>query len=151
VLAGYGIGIKEQGNGFALVNLQGKETMKASALDRSLSKTKLIARFGEYAKPEPGPLSRETYTRKPIQPRSPERDQLYKNYQAVLQEKIGRIDAEKERGQGEVAKIYAQWDRAKEILRKETFSRKILATPLTCSGHDRWKPWPRPGLRIGSS
>ncbi|MCL2652011.1 MAG: relaxase/mobilization nuclease domain-containing protein, partial [Candidatus Azobacteroides sp.] len=51
VLSGYGIGIKEQGNGLALVNLQGKETMKASALDRSLSKAKLVARFGAYAQP----------------------------------------------------------------------------------------------------
>jgi len=130
ILSGYGIGIKEQGNGLALVNLQGKETMKASALDRSLSKGKLVARFGKYVKPEPGQPTQETYTRKPIQPRSPERDQLYKNYQAAIQEKIAKVDAEKEYGQAEVTKIYAQWDKAKEILRKETFSRRSLATRL---------------------
>lgn len=52
LLAVYGIQIKKQGNGFAVVNLQGKETMKASALDRSLSKAKLTARFGMYVEPE---------------------------------------------------------------------------------------------------
>lgn len=127
ILAVYGIGIKEQGNGFALMSLQGKETMKASALDRSLSKSILTTRFGAYVKPEASTQpSREPYTRKPIQPRSPERDQLYKDYQAALREKIAIIDGEKNRNQAELAKLHEQWVKAKEILTRETFSRKAL-------------------------
>jgi hypothetical protein len=126
VLAAFGIGIKEQGNGFALVNLQGKETMKASALDRSLSKAKLTARLGAYAKPKATAQPTKSYTRKPIQPRSPERDQLYKDYKAAIQEKIARIDEEKARSQAELAKLQEQWTKAREILARETFSRKAL-------------------------
>jgi len=134
VFADYGIEIKEQGNGLALVNLQGqgkkKEGMKASALDRSLSKSKLVARFGHYIPPVRPSEAKEPYEKKALQPRSQERDQLYKDYRAAITEKIARIDGEKARGQAEVAVIYEQWAMAKDILKKGTSSPKALSSRL---------------------
>ena len=123
ILAAHGIVIKPQANGLILAKADGKskEAMKASAFDRSMSKTKLIARFGNYAQADEtkrteaktGDPCQAKYYKKPLQPRSPERDELYKAYQSALAEKIARIDAEKARGQAAFNGLKDRWQQAK--------------------------------------
>lgn len=129
-LAECGLEIKKRGNGLVLVNLRGKETMKASTLDRSLSKTRLTKRFGPYIQSEVAAKPLTSYTRQPLHPRSPERDQLYKEYQAAIKEKIARIDGEKARHQMKLTKLHQRWGLAKQTLVQKTFSRKTLFTRL---------------------
>jgi len=124
ILAAHGITIKSQANGLVLANIEGKETMKASAFDRSMSKAKLIGRFGDYEQPDqsqeketkagdPKKSGKTKYDKKPLQHRSPERDELYKSYQAALVEKITRIDAEKARSQAAFDGLKERWLRVK--------------------------------------
>ena len=123
IFATHGIVIKPQANGLVFANADGKnkETMKASAFDRSMSKAKLIARFGDYVQADElkekeaktDDPNKAQYDKKPLQPRSPERDELYKTYRAVLAEKIARIDAEKARGQAAFDGLKACWQQAK--------------------------------------
>jgi len=123
ILAAHGIVIKAQANGLILANAdgKGKETMKASAFDRSMSKAKLIARFGDYAQADEakateaktGNPGKTKYDKKPLQPRSPERDELYETYQSALAEKIARIDAEKARSQATFDTLKERWAQVK--------------------------------------
>lgn len=50
-LARYGMTIKPQGNGLAMVSSSGKYGIKASNFDRSFSKSKLEKQFGKYQAP----------------------------------------------------------------------------------------------------
>ena len=144
VLAEHGLSVKPMGNGLVFSDASG-ETVKASALDRSLSKAKLEAGFGAFAAPEngqgrggvtPEDLSEHAarneskYQKKPKQPRSPERDQLYKDYQAALAEKIARIDAEKARSREAHEGLKERWQRMKADLSAKTFSRRTRAVRL---------------------
>jgi hypothetical protein len=125
ILSARGIEIKEQGNGLVLANASGKETMKASSLDRSLSKSKLVARFGAFAKPgkEPGetqarpdPPQAEQgakYDKKPIQPKSPERDRLWQEFQALVAQRKAEIEAEKMRNKAAFGELKMQWARGR--------------------------------------
>ena len=133
ILAGYGMAIRPRGNGLALVPLDGQGGLKASALDRSLSRTKLEKRFGAFAEPQGAARSapeKQAYDRKPKHPRSPERDRLYKDYQAALAEKIARIDAEKARTKAAHDALNEHWRRMKADLCANTFSRRTRAVRL---------------------
>lgn len=133
VLLRHGIVIRPRGNGLVLAGLTGKDTMKASVLDRSMSKMYLEKRFGSYVAPEPGPRQQEsateerTYQKSPRQPRSPERDQLYQNYQAALAEKIARIDAEMARNAASREWLKRRWQRMKAQLYAEPLTRRTRA------------------------
>ncbi len=137
VLAGYGIAIRPKAQGLVLANINGKETMKASDLDRGMSKKYLEDRFGPFAGSEttgnrqaeaekagPEKSAKETYQKKPRQPRSPERDQLYKDYQAALAEKIARIDAEKARSTASHGWLKEKWQKMKGDLYATTYSHR---------------------------
>jgi hypothetical protein len=130
VFAEYGMEIRPQGNGFAIYNQGGKdkESIRASDLDRSLSKANLIKRFGEYVKPEKGEVKAqeaearpdparaeqsEQYDRKPIQPKSPERDRLWQEFQALAAERKAAIEAEKTRNKEVFGELKAQWARGR--------------------------------------
>ena len=138
-LADHGITVKPRGNGLVLADLAGKETMKASELDRGMSKKHLEDRFGPFAGAEssasPGrqaeaeqsnsnESARETYQKKPRQPKSPERDQLYKEYQAALAEKIARIDEEKARSTASHGWLKEKWQKMKGDLYATTYSHR---------------------------
>ncbi|NLZ17596.1 MAG: relaxase/mobilization nuclease domain-containing protein [Desulfobulbaceae bacterium] len=142
-LASYGIAIRPKANGLVLANITGRETMKASDLDRSMSKKYLEDRLGPFARSEttdsrqakaekPGPdeSARETYQKKPRQPRSPERDQLYKDYQAVLAEKIARIDEEKARTAASHGWLKEKWQKMKGDLYATTYSHQTRAVRM---------------------
>ncbi len=143
VLAGYGVTIRPKAKGLILANITGKETMKASELDRGMSKKHLEDRFGSFAGPEgPGAKTEakqsgsnesakdQAYQKKPRQPRSPERDQLHKDYQAALAEKVARIDEEKARSAASHGWLKEKWQKMKGDLYATTYSRQTRAVRM---------------------
>ncbi|HBT97758.1 MAG TPA: hypothetical protein DEB25_09085 [Desulfobulbaceae bacterium] len=142
VFAQYGMEIRPQGNGFAIFSQGGKdqESIKASALDRSLSKSKLVKRFGEYVKPErqaeksqAGVQGKaqgmappaEKYERKPIQPKSLERDRLWQEFQALSALRKAAIEAEKARNKEAFGQLKVQWARGQEMGARLSMMRHI--------------------------
>ncbi len=140
ILAGHGIAIKPRANGFVLVNPTGKGAIKASALDRCMAKGHLEKRFGAFIAPESGQQEKpnqsrtaegRAYQKKPRQPRSPERDQLYKDYQTALAEKIARIDAEKARTTSAHVWLKILWQESKtELYATPYMSRRTRAVRM---------------------
>ena len=143
-LADYGIAIRQKGNGLILADLAGRETMKASELDRGMSKKYLEGRFGPFAGPGPSSQAgqaeaersdadasaKKTYQKNPRQPRSPERDQLYKEYQAALAKKIARIDGEKARSAASHGWLKEKWQKMKADLYATTYSHRTRAVRM---------------------
>ena len=140
ILAGHNMAIRPRGNGFVLMSLVTDEMIKASALDRSMAKGYLEKRFGAFVAPESGqqekPNQKRTaegraYQKKPRQPRSPERDQLYKDYQTALAEKIARIDAEKARTTSAHVWLKILWQESKtELYATPYMSRRTRAVRM---------------------
>ena len=153
ILANHGLEIKPLGAGLVLASQRSPETLKASALDRNMSRMYLEKRFGSYAAPESGQrqqgapaadarqtsgrrqeepkqeftAGKRTYQKSPRQPRNPERDRLYLDYQAALAEKITRIDAEKARNEASREWLKGRWQRMKEQLYAEVLTRRTRA------------------------
>ncbi len=123
-LAEYGVMINPRANGLAVVNIKGKEAIKASALDRSLSKKRLTDLFGEYVVPADSlsMIVRHQYNRKPLQAKSPEREKLYKEYKKLIEQRRGRIDSIKNQKEDRIQEI-------KELYGQE---RKKLAMQFHC-------------------
>ena len=96
-LAMYGIMIKPHGNGMAVTNIKGREALKASAIDRNLSKRRLTDRLGEFlaSSDSPAIAAKYHYNRKPLQTKSPERDKLYQEYKNLMEQRQGQINAVK--------------------------------------------------------
>lgn len=90
-LAGYGLEIKPRGNGLVVVNTTGKGAIKASAIDRSMSKKRLTDRLGEYSATTIPVTPNKKYDQKPIQPRSEERTKLYPHYKKLLGERTSQM------------------------------------------------------------
>lgn len=153
ILANHGLEIKPLGAGLVLASQRSPETLKASALDRNMSRMYLEKRFGSYAAPESGQrqqgapaadarqtsgrrqeepkqeftAGKRTYQKSPRQPRNPERDRLYLDYQAALAEKITRINAEKARNEASREWLKGRWQRMKEQLYAEVLTRRTRA------------------------
>lgn len=83
-LAEYGMEIKPHCNGLVVVSGMGKGAIKASAIDRSLSKNRLTDRWGEYSGSEKSAAPTKQYDRQPVQPRSGERTKLYQQYKELI-------------------------------------------------------------------
>jgi len=128
-LARYGLGIKARGNGLVVYNLDGKknEAMKASALDRCLSKKNLLDRFGEYEEPGDLPESVERYNRSPIQPQSTERDQLYEQYKNLMQKKQDRLDASRKQSAKNMQAVMDWADAERKVLDRRILPRSTKA------------------------
>jgi hypothetical protein len=90
-LSRYGLGIKPRGNGLVVVNTTGKGAIKASTVDRSISKKCLTDRLGEYSATIIPVTPNKKYDQKPIQPCSEERTKLYPNYKKLLEERKSQI------------------------------------------------------------
>ena len=119
-LAGYGMAIKLQGNGLALVSQDGKKGVKASNFDRSFSKTRLERRFGAYEAPGEEALAikpEQTYTRRPLQ-KIPGRGQLFKQYQAGITERISLLDLVSKAEHLEKQAIAAKWERERSRIKE---------------------------------
>lgn len=119
ILAAYGMEIKPHGNGLVIKDRHGKHTMKASALDRSLSQKKLEARFGPYV--SPGNLAHVTehsrYQTEPLH-RSPERGELFTKYRMGIEQRKTTLQQVKEAEDAALAAIRERWTaKRKEIER----------------------------------
>ncbi len=63
----YGIEIKPRGAGLIIKNMLGKQSMKASSLDRQFSLKNLTDLFGEYTTSNEKSITHEKYTKDPLQ------------------------------------------------------------------------------------
>ena len=124
-LSRYGLGIKARGNGLVVYNLDGKknEAMKASALNRCLSKKNLQDRFGAYEEPAETTAPVERYCRVPIHPGSTERDQLYEQYKNLMQEKQDRLDAIRKQSAKDLQAVINWADAERKVLDRQILPR----------------------------
>ena len=67
VLGEHGLVIKERGNGLIIATADGKVTVKASTIDRNLSKAKLTAKMGEFEAAQGARKpAKKTYEKRPL-------------------------------------------------------------------------------------
>lgn len=117
-LAKYGLEIKPQNNGLAIKNKHGKHGMKASELDRSLSKKKLEARFGAYTAPENATVQElSRYKNKPVQ-RSPEQEALWAEYERESAARAKALENAKEQQKDSLGNIRAKWAKKRAEMEK---------------------------------
>lgn len=128
-LASMGIGLKLSGAGVAIYNRHGNEHVKASSVDRKLSKQKLEQTLGTYhpATPKaPKMVEKERYTKQPLQ-QYPNRGNLYAEYkQARLLRQKKWHDVEKIKQQTKEQKkiVLEKWAKKRKEIHANT---KILA------------------------
>ena len=105
----HGLEIRPKGNGLIIKNRHGKQAVKASAVDRSLSKNALEKLLGAYVPPMPTLDKEESrYSSKPVQ-RSPQGEALFARYQAEATERTQQREAAKTRQADELAAIRENW------------------------------------------
>ncbi|MDL2271426.1 relaxase/mobilization nuclease domain-containing protein [Desulfovibrio sp. OttesenSCG-928-I05] len=122
--AKYGLVIKPQNNGLAIKNMHGKHGMKASELDRRLSKKSLEKRFGAYAAPEKAD-AREVnrYRGKPVQ-RSPAQEALWAEYEQEAAARAAAAEIAKQQQRQSIEEIRAKWARKRAELDKLTIHKR---------------------------
>ncbi len=125
----YGMTIKPRGNGFVIADEQSLNcAIKASAVDRSLSKsnlTKIFGNFEDFDSVRIKEKQRETpYTKQPLYKRNPARDELYKKYKKSIEEKKRRIAEAKRHNSNTVSRIFDRYNEVKEKIQRETFSKR---------------------------
>ncbi len=123
-LAPLGLEIKPHANGLVCKDRHSTRAIKASALDRSLSKPRLEKRFGLYKAPSPVVLqtqSKQRFQKRPL-PRSPERGNLYDAYKASIVRRKIALALLKEERSSRARKLVWQWEHKR---------REIEAMPLT--------------------
>lgn len=123
--ARYGLEIRPHGNGLVIKDRNGKHTIKASSLDRSLSMGNLVRRFGTYVPPgqtKGHAPEGERYTGKPVQ-REPNRGALYDEYQAGITTRKIALEALNTRSQAELEAIRIRWDQERQNISREFFGR----------------------------
>lgn len=125
VLAKYGLEVKPHGNGLVLANSKGKETVKASNIDRGLSKKRLQDRFGEYTPPKKDfPAPAKQYERKPMQPKSPKRARLYKQYQTEAKRRKESLELATKQNAADLLLVRTRYEQERQTLEKRILPRK---------------------------
>jgi len=121
VFARFGLRLKLHGNGLAITDTHGKTGLKASSLDKTLSKGSLEARFGLFQAPDrifTPAKSDFTYTAEPFQG-GPERDRLYTQFQEEMNQRRSSLsDIERE--------YQAQYDKHRQVWRSKAEDLKRL-------------------------
>lgn len=112
-LAICGLEIKPHGNGLVIKDQHSNRathTMKASALDRSLSQKKLESRLGLYIPPQRLERSQthSQYESAPLQ-RSPERGKLFAEFKVGIETRKVTLQTLKEQEAATLAAIRAEW------------------------------------------
>ncbi len=129
-LGAQGMEIKPHGNGLAIKDRHSNKAahaIKASALDRSLSLKKLEARFGAFQPPQDLAHVQEQsrYTAEPLH-RSPERGQLFAEYQAGIEARKATLQTVKNREDAALAAIRAEWAAKRRELERKNIAKKNL-------------------------
>lgn len=129
-LAEHGMEIKRHGNGLSIKDRHSKKAahaIKASALDRSLSLKNLEARFGAFQSPQDlrHIQERTRYTAEPLH-RSPERGQLFAEYQVGIEVRKATLQTVKEQEDAALAAIRAEWATKRRELERKNIAKKNL-------------------------
>lgn len=127
ILAGYGLIIKPRGNGLIFKDRHGKHAVKASTVDRKLSKTQLNTLFGPYQAPknlDKFPATTK-YSKSPLH-RSPERGKLFFEYKSAIDERKLRLKSIKEQEDTLLAATKAKWDAKRQELKRRNIAKKNL-------------------------
>lgn len=116
----HGLVLKVSGNGLAIKDRHGKHSVKASDLDRTVSKAKLETRFGPFQAP-PQELLRNVnsdvrYTAAPIH-KGAEREALYVNFQQELGERQRLLQEIRREEMLLRGTIKEKWARKREAIR----------------------------------
>ncbi|GAB7081913.1 TraI/MobA(P) family conjugative relaxase [Megalodesulfovibrio paquesii] len=136
-LATHGLAIAPHGNGLAIRNRHGRQACKASAVDRSLSKSRLEARFGPYQPPGPPDLgaaaiqSLERYSPRPnARHRDAGNGELFKAWQAAMAARKAELLGIRDQARTEVATITAHWQKTRQDIGRLPVSRRDRAALL---------------------
>ncbi|MDL2290632.1 relaxase/mobilization nuclease domain-containing protein [Desulfovibrio sp. OttesenSCG-928-F20] len=129
-LAEHGMEIKPHGNGLAIKDRHSRKAahaIKASAMDRSLSMKKLEARFGAYQAPQSMEQlqERNRYSAAPLH-RSPERGQLFAEYQTGIEARKTTLQTVKEQEEASLTAIRAEWAAKRRELERKNIAKKNL-------------------------
>ena len=129
-LAERGMEIKPHGRGLVIKDRHSKRathSIKASALDRNLSRQNLEARLGPYQPPQAleNIQERSRYSAAPLH-RSPERGQLFAEYQAGIATRKDRLQTVKEQEDATLAAIRAEWTAKRQELERKNIAKKNL-------------------------
>jgi hypothetical protein len=95
-LAKIGVKIVPRGNGLAVVSIDGRGAIKASALGRDLSKSRLTQRLGKYSPPSQPVPQKKRYEREPIQPKTQAREALFHQYASLRNERQMRLQVSRQ-------------------------------------------------------
>ncbi len=130
VLAVYGMEIRPYGNGLVIRDRHSQKpshSIKASAVDRSLSLKKLESRFGVYEPPQNmGHVQeRSRYTAAPLH-RAPERGKLFSEYRAGIESRTARLQKVREQEDAALAAVRAQWAAKRRELERSGIAKKNL-------------------------
>ena len=116
-----GLLLKAKGNGLVAKTLDGRLAIKASSLDRTLSKAELEKRFGKFEAASQDLVKaiqpEQTYTAVPVQV-NPERGNLYADYQAALAKRRDEMEKLKQQNQRLYAIHNDTWTKHYETLRR---------------------------------
>ena len=125
IFAHYGLRLKPQGNGLVVQAIDGNQSIKASDLDRALSKSKLSSRLGTFEAPAKDQLQAmkpdTTYTAAPLQI-NPDRDNLYSQFKTAMQQRRDALESINQQD----TRLYKITDKKWEQTRK-----RIKAIPMT--------------------
>jgi hypothetical protein len=123
----FGLRLKLHGNGLVVQSLDGKQSIKASSLDRSISKAKLTKRFGFFQPQEAslGQLITPTvkYTSAPLH-QNPDRDGLYQQFQSDMEQRQAEMAALRQQEQRLYDFLAKPWGDRYQAIRQMPMLRK---------------------------
>jgi hypothetical protein len=106
--------IKPHGNGLVIQDVNSKYSIKASDLDRGLSKGKLENRFGSFEvsthSADKGTVTKHSYTAKPLQ-RDADRNNLYAEFCQAMNERRAEMEKIKEKETSQYKALRKRWDK----------------------------------------
>lgn len=133
-LATHGLAIVLHGNGLAIRNRHGKQACKASAVDRSLSKSRLEVRLGPYQPPGSEIAAVQSLERYQPRPNARHRDagngELFKAWQAAMAARKSELLGLRDQARTEVAAIADYWQKARQDIDRMPVSRRDRAALL---------------------
>jgi hypothetical protein len=123
-LAEYGMEIKPHGNGLVVVSSKGKGAIRASAIDRSLSKNRLTDRWGDYSGFEKSAAPTKKYDRQPVQPCSDERTKLYQQYKELIEQRKAHMAMVSDQNSAALLSVKELHSKQRSVIEKRILPRK---------------------------